>query len=133
MGKYHGKIGYAKLQEIAPGVWQEVIIEKTACGDVNRLLRRLVGAEQVNDNIKLNQEISIVADKFASENFQYIRYATYMGAKWKVNAVDASQYPRLVLDMGEIYNAYEEEPETEENENVENETGLSDVPGDVQG
>lgn len=130
MAKYHGKIGYAQLKETTPGVWQEVIVEKSACGDVNRNWRRLVGAEQLNDNMKLNQEISIVADKFAAENFQYIRYATYMGAKWKVNAVDASQYPRLVLDMGDVYNAYEE-PETEDNENVENETGISDVPGDT--
>ena len=133
MAKYHGKIGYAILTETSPGVWQEVMVEKEHSGTVNRNLRRLNGAEQLNDNVKLNQEISIVSTPFAAENFQYIRYATYMGAKWKVNAVDASQYPRLVLDMGEIYNAYEEEPETEENENVENETGLSDVPGDVQG
>ncbi len=132
MAKYHGMIGYAILKETAPGVWQETITEKLASGDVNRLLRRLNSAEQLNDNVKLNHEISVVADKFASENFQYIRYATYMGAKWKVNAVDATQYPRLVLDMGEIYNAYDE-PETEDEENVENETGLSDVPGDIQG
>lgn len=105
MAKYHGMIGYAKLVETAPGVWEEVMEEHEASGDVNRNLRRLVGTEQLNDNIKLNQEISIVADVFAAENFQYIRYATYMGTKWKVNAVDASQYPRLVLDMGEVYNA----------------------------
>ena len=108
MAKYHGMIGYAVLQESVPGVWKEVIIEREASGDVNRNLRRLNGAEQLNDNIKLNQEISIVADPFAVENFQYIRYATYMGTKWKVNAVDASQYPRLVLDMGEVYNAEDE-------------------------
>ena len=104
MAKYHGMIGYAKLEETAPGVWEEIIIEHEASGDVKRNLRRLNGAEQLNDNIKLNQEISIVADPFAVENFQYIRYATYMGTKWKVNSVDASQYPRLVLDMGEVYN-----------------------------
>ena len=105
MARYHGKIGYAKLRETAPGVWEEIIIEREQQGDVVRNLRRLNSAEQLNDNIKLNQEISIVADKFAMENYQYIRYATYMGVKWKVNAVDASQYPRLVLDMGEVYNA----------------------------
>lgn len=105
MAKYHGKIGYVKLKETAPGVYEEIITEREHQGDVNRLLRRLNSAEQLNDNIKLNQEISIIADKYASENFQYIRYATYMGTKWKVNAVDASQYPRLVLDMGEVYNA----------------------------
>lgn len=126
MAKYHGKIGYAILTETSPGVWQEVIVEKEHSGTVNRNLRRLNGAEQLNDNVKLNQEISIVSTPFAVENFQNIRYATYMGTKWKVNAVDASQYPRLVLDMGEVYIAYEEEEEPEEikedNDNVEDET-----------
>ena len=107
MAKYHGMIGYAIITQTAPGVYEEVIVEHEASGDVIRNLRRLNGANQVNDNIKLNQEISIVADKFANENYQYIRYATYMGAKWKVDSVDASQYPRLVLDMGEVYNAKE--------------------------
>ena len=118
MAKYHGKIGYAILTETAPGVWQEVIVEKEASGTVNRNLRRINGAEQLNDNIKLNQEISIVSTPFAVENFQYIRYATYMGTKWKVNAVDASQYPRLVLDMGDVYNDYEEDKEDDENQEV---------------
>ena len=107
MAKYHGMIGYAKLVETAPGVWEEVIEEHEASGDVIRNLRRLNGADQLNDNIKLNQEISIVYDKFAVENYQFIRYATYLGVKWKVDSVDASQYPRLILDMGEVYNAKE--------------------------
>ena len=127
MAKYHGYVGYAVLTETAPGVWEEVMVEKEVSGTVNRNLRRLNGAEQLNDNIKLNQEISIVATPFAVENFQYIRYATYMGTKWKVNAVDASQYPRLVLDMGEVYNSIEddeppEDVDTEENSDVEDET-----------
>lgn len=104
MAKWFGRIGYATPTETAPGVWEDVITEHESYGDTVRNMRRLVGAEKVNDNIKINEEISIIADPYAVSNFHNIRYITYMGAKWKVDSVDASQYPRLVLTMGEVYN-----------------------------
>ena len=104
MAKWFGKIGYASTVETTPGVWEDVITEHESFGDTVRNMRRLNGAEQLNDNIKINEEISIIADPYAISNFHNIRYVTYMGAKWKVDSVDASQYPRLVLTMGEVYN-----------------------------
>jgi len=103
MGKWSGKIGYATPTETSPGVWEDVITEHEFYGDTVRNMRRLTGAETLNDNIKINEEISIIADPYVS-NFHNIRYVTYMSAKWKVDSVDASQYPRLVLTMGEVYN-----------------------------
>lgn len=104
MAKWFGKIGYASTVETTPGVWEDVITEHESFGDTVRNMRRLNGAEKLNDNIKINEEISIIADPYAISNFHNIRYVTYMGAKWKVDSVDASQYPRLVLTMGEVYN-----------------------------
>ena len=104
MGKWFGKIGYATPTETSPGVWEDVITERESYGDTVRNMRRLTGAEKLNDNIKINEELSIIADPYAISNFHNIRYVTYMGAKWKVNSVDASQYPRLTLTMGEVYN-----------------------------
>lgn len=104
MAKWFGKIGYANSTETSPGVWEDVIIERESYGDTVRNMRRLTGAEKLNDNIKINEELSIIADPYAVSNFHNIRYVTYMGAKWKVDSVDASQYPRLVLTMGEVYN-----------------------------
>jgi len=104
MGKWFGKIGYTTPTETSPGVWEDVITERESYGDTVRNMRRLTGAEKLNDNIKINEEISIIADPYAISNFHNIRYVTYMGAKWKVDSVDASQYPRLVLTMGEVYN-----------------------------
>lgn len=104
MAKWFGRIGYATQTETAPGIWEDVIAEHESYGETVRNMRRLVGAEKVNDNIKINEEISIIADPYAISNFHNIRYVTYMGAKWKVDSVDASQYPRLVLTMGEVYN-----------------------------
>ena len=103
MAKYFGKIGFATLTEIKPGVWKEIITEREYYGDVIRNTRRLQNANQLNDDINVSNEISIVADPFARENFHSMRWVEYMGAKWKVSSVDV-QYPRLVLTVGGIYN-----------------------------
>lgn len=103
MAKYFGKIGFAVTRETKPGVWEEQIIEKEFYGDVNRISRRLQSAESLNDNVVFSNEISIVSNPFANENFHSIRYAEYMGVKWKVTNVDVN-YPRLNLSIGEVYN-----------------------------
>lgn len=103
MAKYFGKIGFATLTEIKPGVWKEIITEREYYGDVIRNTRRLQNANQLNDDINISNEISIVADPFARENFHSMRWIEFMGTKWKVSSVDV-QYPRLVLTVGGIYN-----------------------------
>lgn len=104
MAKYCGKIGFAVCAETVPGVWTEQITERTYYGDLKRNTRKLQSSGNVNDNINISNEISIVADPFAYENFHSIRYATFMGTKWKVSSVDV-QSPRLILSLGEVYNA----------------------------
>lgn len=91
-------------EESAPGVWTEQITERTYYGDLIRNTRRLQSSGNIIDNIQISNQISIVADPFAYENFHAIRYATYMGTKWKVTSVDV-QRPRLTLDLGEVYHA----------------------------
>lgn len=103
MAKYYGKIGFVVVEETKPGVWKEIITERDYFGDLIRNTRRLQSANQVNDNITISNEISIVADPFARENFHAMRYAEYMGTKWKVTSVEV-QYPRLILSVGGIYN-----------------------------
>ena len=103
--KYCGKIGFAMGdEESAPGVWTEQITERTYYGDLIRNTRRLQSSGNIIDNILISNEISIIADPFAYENFHAIRYAMYMGTKWKVTNVDV-QRPRLTLSLGEVYNA----------------------------
>lgn len=104
MAKYCGKIGFAVCAETVPGVWTEQITERTYYGDLKRNTRKLQSSGNVNDNINISNEISIVADPFAYGNFHSIRYATFMGTKWKVSSVDV-QSPRLILSLGEVYNA----------------------------
>ena len=102
--KYCGKIGFATTTETIPGNWEEQFTERIYYGDLIRNSRKLQSSGNQNDNIVISNEISIVADPFAKENFHAIRYAEYMGTKWKVSSVDV-QYPRLTLSLGEAYNA----------------------------
>lgn len=103
MAKFYGKIGYGETKEVKPGVWDEVITERLYFGDVNKLSRRLRTDDKVIDNINISNEISILADPFAYENFSTIKYVEYMGAKWKVTNVEV-KFPRLTLVTGGVYN-----------------------------
>ena len=103
MAKFYGKIGYAVTIETEPGVWVEQIIERSYYGDIIRNVRKLQTSDQVNDDINISNEISIVADPFAYQNFHSMRYAEYMGTRWKVQSIEVS-YPRLILSVGGVYN-----------------------------
>ena len=103
MAKFYGPIGYAEMVETRPGVWDEKITERMYFGDLTRNTRRLQSTETLNDDINIANEISIVADPFANENFHAMRYVGFMGAKWKISNVEV-QYPRLILTVGGVYN-----------------------------
>lgn len=104
MAKFYGPIGYAVTEETRPGVWVNKITERYYQGDLNRNTRRLQSSsDQLNDSIDISNEISIVADPYANENFHAMRYVTFMGAKWKITSVEV-QLPRLILSIGGLYN-----------------------------
>ena len=67
--KFYGPIGYAEMVETSPGVWDEKITEHMYFGDLTRNTRRLQSAETLNDDINIANEISIVADPFATRIF----------------------------------------------------------------
>lgn len=103
MAKFYGKIGYAEALETASGVWSESITEREYFGELIRNTRRLQTGDKLNDDINVANEISIIADPFANENFHAMRYVEFMGAKWKITNVEV-QYPRLILTVGGVYN-----------------------------
>ena len=103
MAKFYGKIGFMETKETSPGVWEEEITERYYYGDVTRNMRRWDSSQNQNDDLKINNEISIVSDPYAVQNFHAIRYVEWMGSLWKVTSVDV-QYPRLTLSIGGVYN-----------------------------
>ena len=106
MAKFYGKIGYASP---APGIGDEDdiytdrITERPYFGDVTRNTKRNDTGSSINDDLKLNNQISIIADAFAWEHYFAIKYVRWMGACWKVTNVEV-QRPRLILTIGDVWN-----------------------------
>lgn len=103
MAKFYGVIGYAVTEMTERGIYEERIIETEYIGDVLRNTRRLRDGSKINDDITISNQISIIADPYAANNFHAMRYVEFMGAKWKVSEVEV-QYPRLILTLGGLYN-----------------------------
>lgn len=101
--RFAGAIGFAVNQEVKPGVWKDIITERTYRGNVVKASGRVETGDQINDNLNISNNISIIADPFAHENLFAMRYVTWMNTKWKVTNVEI-QSPRLVLSIGGVYN-----------------------------
>lgn len=110
MAKFSGKIGFATAAvETVPGVWTEPIVERPYFGDVIRNTRQLRDADKVNFDLSVGNDISIVADAYASENFFAMRYVEWAGTLWIVSHVEV-QRPRLLLQLGGVYNGVTPSP-----------------------
>lgn len=110
MAKFHGKVGYSTgTVEKRPGVWEEVIIERTYFGEVTRNTRQLLEGEKVNDDLSVGNSITIVADAYAREHIFAMRYVEWSGSLWKVSEVE-EQRPRLILRLGGEWNGPKPEP-----------------------
>ena len=103
MAKFCGVIGFAVSEETKPGVWTNKITEREYLGDVIKNNRALQTADQVNDNVNITDQISIMPDDFAMANSYAMRYVVYLGAKWKILTVSAPR-PRIILTLGGLYN-----------------------------
>ena len=103
MAKWYGKIGYVDKVEQEPGVWVEQVVEKPYFGDTMKNARALQNSGDVNDNVNISNQISIVADPYAVNHIYSMRYAEFQGSNWKVTSADV-QPPRIVLTLGGLYN-----------------------------
>lgn len=110
MAKFYGVIGFAESTNNTPGVWTDHITERVYSGDLIRSTRRFESSETLNDDMNISNDVSILADPFAQQNFHAIKYVKFMGAdgkmqdvKWKITSVDI-QPPRLILVVGGLYN-----------------------------
>ena len=103
MSKFSGSVGYVSTVETKPGVWDDSVIERHYTGDLIHNTNRVQTTDKVNDDITISNEISIVADPYANQNFQSMRYVIVKGAKWKITSVEVS-FPRLILTIGGVYN-----------------------------
>lgn len=103
MNKWYGKIGFADTVEVRKGYFKNSIIEKKFYGDIKKNIQRSENGESVNDDLNVSNQISIIADSFAINNFHKIKYIEFYGAFWKVTSIDI-QTPRLILTIGGLWN-----------------------------
>lgn len=104
MAKFYGPVGYLITEETRPGIWTERTVEHKYRGDLIRNTRKLQASDEFSDDITLTNEISIIADSFAYENFHLMKYVRYMGVNWKIISAEYKR-PRIILTTGGIYNA----------------------------
>lgn len=104
MARYSGKIGY-NLGTIenpeGSGIWKETIVERPYFGDIEWSNRRY-DHQKVNNDVSVNNSISVVADAFANDNFFNIVYVTWQGRRWKMQSVEV-KHPRLIIYIGGLY------------------------------
>lgn len=103
MAKFYGVIGYAIQKETAPGVWEDEIIEKNYRGDVGLNQFRWQNGDKANDDLNIDNSISIIADDYAYNTYGYMKYIIWHGQKWKIQSL-AINRPRIVIQIGGLYN-----------------------------
>lgn len=104
MPKYYGLVGFMNTSnESHSDVYKNSPIKKKYYGDILRNVKRNESGTGVNDNITVSNQISIIADPYAQENFHAIIFVEFMKSYWKVQSVEV-QYPRLIITLGGLYN-----------------------------
>jgi len=106
MALFYGPVGFVETVEdpTGSGVWVEKPVERNYRGEVSKYGKRWDGGNtQVNPNLTITNTISIVADPYLSNHLYSLRYIKWLGGYWEVSSVDV-QYPRLVLNIGGVYN-----------------------------
>jgi len=103
MARFSGNIGYASQVEKAVDVWEDGLIERSYFGEINKDAKRWYTGDAVHDKLKIVNKISVVADSYANNNFENIRYVKLKGKLLDVIDVEIA-YPRLILTLGGTYN-----------------------------
>lgn len=106
MARFSGMIGFLRTEETDPenhpGVYTEVLKEKRYFGDVLSNSRRWDQNGNFNEDLAINNRISVVADTFAKANLGAMRYVRWLGDTWKITNVEI-QYPRIIITIGGQY------------------------------
>lgn len=104
MAKFYGPIGFAETVETKPGIWTNQIVEHNYYCEVKDFTSKWsTSSDSTNDDLNITSQFSIIADPFAYQNLESMKYITYMGTKWKILTVKPN-YPRLIMTTGGVFN-----------------------------
>jgi hypothetical protein len=107
--RFAGKIGFGTSVEKAPGVWDDLIIERDYLGEVLQSTERLDSSASVMPNYKTTTSISVLSDGVLKERYSDVRYINHMGVNWVVSSI-IHKFPRMEMFIGEEYHGPTPEP-----------------------
>lgn len=94
--------GYAKQEEVEPGIFEDVITERRIRGDLLGDVQRRNAAITINDEITITNRLSVIADKYINDNMNALVYVKLDGVYWKVSSIE-NQRPRLLIYFGGMW------------------------------
>ena len=106
MARFYGAVGFIETVDDGTGIWPEKETVRYYYGDLNNNVRRWTDQNErsANSDISLNNNVSILADKFAYENLSAMKWVEFLGAKWEITSAEID-YPRITLFFGSRWNA----------------------------
>ena len=102
MARFHGYIGFVDSEETSQGVYRPTVVEHECSGDILQYGNKVQSGVSVNDDPVISNRVSIIADPYAREHFDTIKYVFWMGTLWTVTSVSV-EFPRLILTLGGVY------------------------------
>ena len=100
--KFSGMIGFIKTEETSPDVYKPKYTERHYMGDVLKNSRKWSDKNEVNDDLTIQNRISIMADHYMTDNIGYMKYVVWNKMKWKITDIDLA-YPRITLTLGGLW------------------------------
>ena len=110
MARFYGAIGFAITEEVRPSVYKEIYKERYYKGDVLKNNRQWDSSDHLNDNLIVQNDISIIADSFAISHFGVMRYVRFMKQAFEITSatIDVERH-RITLSLGGIFNVPDED------------------------
>lgn len=105
MARFFGKVGFAIIEETRPSIYEEVYHERSYKGDLVRKSRQWTPTENLNDDIQIYNDVSIIADSFAIMNLGFMRYVHWLDQDFEISSasVDNDRH-RITLSLGGVFN-----------------------------
>lgn len=106
--KWHGLIGFETQVEVSPGPgkateWRPQIVPRHYYGEVKRFIRKYDSGDKINDDISINNQISVISDQYLNLNAGCMKWIEWLNKKWKIHDITVEDYNRLTIDLGGEY------------------------------
>ncbi len=104
MARFHDKVGFLIPRDNQEtGIADNVPVEKPYYGKILEHSRGWETGDNVNDDLRVSNQISITANDFAFRYMSSIGYVRWKGAYWKVVSLRVKG-PDIILTLGGVWN-----------------------------